>query len=134
MLPAHGIKTPKTYQEAITGPQAKKWFVALKGKVSNQHKKVTFKITKLPHDERATPGKRDFRIKKNPDWTMACYKARFHFTGILPPTPDIRNWKMRYKEEIADGFTKPLGLIAFEKFVELLGLTSVAGTAQGLKE
>ena len=33
---------------------------------------------------------------------------------------------------IADGLTKPLGPIAFEKFVGLLGLTSVA-EARGLE-
>ena len=35
---------------------------------------------------------------------------------------------------IADGLTKPLGPITFEKFVGLLGLTNLAGAAQGLKE
>ena len=50
---------------------------------------------------------------------------RYHYTRDLIQQGEI---KLEYKgtqEMIADGLTKPLGPVAFEKFVDLLGLTSV---------
>ena len=50
---------------------------------------------------------------------------RYHYTRDLIQKGEI---KLEYKstqDMIADGLTKPLGPIAFEKFVESLGLTSV---------
>ena len=83
VLPKHGIKTPKTYQEAISGPQAKEWRAAMEEKVKSQLQRGTFRITRPPYDERIIPGKWDFKIKENPDGTIARYKARWVAKGYV---------------------------------------------------
>ena len=59
---------------------------------------------------------------------------RYHYTRDLIQQGEI---KLEYKgtqEMIADGLTKPLGPVAFEKFVDLLGLTSVDTAVSTAKE
>lgn len=77
ILPRHGIVAPKTYEEAVNGPQTKEWQEALNEEVQKQLKKRTFCITKAPYDQPIIPGKWDFRIKENSDGTIARYKARW---------------------------------------------------------
>ena len=51
---------------------------------------------------------------------------RYHYIRDLIKQGDISLQYRSTKEMIADGFTKPLGLIAFKEFVTSLGLTTVA--------
>ena len=81
VTPRHGITIPKTFLEATTGPQSREWWAALKEEVANQIKKGTFCITKAPYDQPVILGKWDFRIKENPDGTIARYKARWVAKG-----------------------------------------------------
>lgn len=46
-------------------------------------KKGTFRITKAPYDQPVIPGKWDFKIKENPDGTIARYKARWVAKGYV---------------------------------------------------
>ena len=51
---------------------------------------------------------------------------RYHYIRDLIKQGDISLEYRSTKEMIADGFTKPLGPIAFEEFFTSLGLTTVA--------
>ena len=51
--------------------------------------------------------------------------VRYHYTRDLIEQNEIDLEYKNTKEMIADGLTKPLGDIAFKRFVNLLGLTSV---------
>lgn len=73
--PHHGMITPKTYEEAINGPQKEQWIAAMKEEVQSQLNKGTFIITKPPYDEPIIPGKWDFKIKENWDGSIARFKA-----------------------------------------------------------
>ena len=81
ILPKHGIKTPKIYQEAIPGPQPKEsWQTARQKKANSQFKRKTSRITRPFQEDKFTP---IFR----PD-----------NTHILPSlVPVTKNWKMRRK-------------------------------------
>ena len=76
-VPQHGIIVSRTYEEAIAGLQKEKWLAAMKEEVLSQLKKGTFRITKPLYNEPIIPGKWDFRIKKNPNGSIARYKARW---------------------------------------------------------
>ena len=108
--PSH--KTPKTYQDAITGSQTNKW-------PASQPKGRNFRITIPPFEKCTIPEEWDLRIKENSHSTIACYKARWvakrnvqvkgpdhdkftpivksDTTHILLSVPVTRNWKMRQK-------------------------------------
>ena len=59
---------------------------------------------------------------------------RYHYTRDLIQQGEIKLEYKRTQEMIADGLTKPLSPVAFEKFVNLLGLTSVETAISTEKE
>ena len=79
----HGIATPKTYEEAINKPQREEWLAALQEDILNQLKRGTFWITKSPYDQPIIDGKSVFKIKENPNGTIARYKARWITKGYI---------------------------------------------------
>ena len=74
------------------------------------------------------------RLAKNPIFQRRSKHilVRYHYTRDLIQQGEIKLEYKNTKDMIADGLTKLLGPIAFEKFVGLLRLTSVA-KAQGLE-
>ena len=74
---SHGIKTPKTFEEATKGPQSKEWWAAMKVEYDDQVKRGTFQITEAPYDVRPIEGKWVYKIKENSDGSIHRYKARW---------------------------------------------------------
>ena len=68
--------TPKSYEEAMAGPQAKKWYVACKSEYDSQIAQSTFTITTLLYDHKAIEEKWVFKLKENFDGSIERYKAR----------------------------------------------------------
>jgi hypothetical protein len=77
----HQIATPSTYEEAISGPQANQWKKAMQAEYDSQVERGTFQIASLPYDQKAIGGKWVFKLKENPDGTIARYKARWVAKG-----------------------------------------------------
>ena len=75
------IVEPKTWEEAMNGPQKEQWMAACREEVLSQLKRGTFRITKPPYDQPVIDGKWTFKIKENPDGTIARYKARWVAKG-----------------------------------------------------
>ena len=53
----HKIVTPKSYAEAMAGPQAKEWHATCKSEYDSQVARGTFTITTLSYDYKAIKGK-----------------------------------------------------------------------------
>lgn len=68
--------TPKNYNEAMAGPQAKEWYATYKSEYDSQVEESMFSITILPYNHRAIEGKWVFKLKEDPDGSIKKYKAR----------------------------------------------------------
>jgi hypothetical protein len=77
----HQIATLSTYEEAISGPQASQWKQAMQAEYSSQVERGTFQIVSLPYDQKAIGDKWVFKLKENPDGSIARYKARWVAKG-----------------------------------------------------
>jgi hypothetical protein len=73
---ASQFTTPETYRQAITGPQADRWLLAIHNELQSLNENNTFEIVDLPSGERAIGSKWVFKIKENRDGTIDKFKAR----------------------------------------------------------
>jgi hypothetical protein len=78
---ASQIVTPTTYQQAMTGPQAKEWFQAMKAEYDSQIDRQTFQLTTLPYDQKAIDGKWVYKIKETEEGIIDRFKARWVAKG-----------------------------------------------------
>jgi transposase InsO family protein len=74
--------TPSTYEEAISGPDKKKWSVAMDDEMQSLHDNNTWMLVNLPHGRRALDGKWVYRIKLKVDGELERFKARFVLRGF----------------------------------------------------
>ena len=73
----YNIVTPKCYEVAMVGPQAKEWYTACKFEYDSQIAQSIFTIITLPYDHQAIEGKWIFKLKENSDEFIERYKARW---------------------------------------------------------
>ena len=74
---------PRTYQEAISSPQAAQWQEAMEEEYRALELNQTFEIVQLPRGRKALPGKWVYKLKLAPDGSVARHKARFVVKGCL---------------------------------------------------
>ena len=72
---------PESYQEAMRGPQADEWTAAMRAEYNSLMQAHTWKLVPLPAGRKAVKCKWIFRVKTNPDGSIAKYKARLVAQG-----------------------------------------------------
>jgi hypothetical protein len=73
---------PKSYQEAINGPDAESWQQAIHDELQSHKKNNTWSIVDLPDDKKPISSKWVFKIKKSPNNEPERYKARLCARGF----------------------------------------------------
>ncbi|KAK3719576.1 hypothetical protein QZH41_006798 [Actinostola sp. cb2023] len=77
-----GIVEPTTVSEALNGPDADQWHVAMQQEMDSLHKHDVWNITELPDGRKAVGSKWVFRVKYNADGSMERRKARLVAQGF----------------------------------------------------
>jgi hypothetical protein len=105
---------PINWQEAITDP---KWHNAMQEEINSIEKNRTWKLVKLPAHKKAISVKWIFKLKTNPDGSIAKHKARLVARGFLQQqgidytevyAPVARMETIRLVVAIASSFNWPL--------------------------
>jgi hypothetical protein len=73
---------PKPYSEAMRRPNSQLWYQAMVHKIEAHLENGTWELVKLPHGCKAIGSKWVFKVKRNPDGTVECYKARLLAKGF----------------------------------------------------
>jgi hypothetical protein len=73
---------PATYSEALGSPDAEQWEQAIAAELESLRKNNTWVLAELPHGRKPVTCKWVLRIKRNPDGTVAKYKARLCARGF----------------------------------------------------
>lgn len=73
---------PQTYQEAVTGPDAREWILAIIKHLEDLQAAGTWRVSDVPAGRRLVSCKWVFKIKYNPDGTIDKYKARLVARGF----------------------------------------------------
>ena len=76
------IVEPKTYHEAITGPDKKKWMAAIREELIALISKGTWVRRKLPKGKNLVTSKWVFKVKYKQDGTIERFKARLVARGF----------------------------------------------------
>ncbi|KAK3725314.1 hypothetical protein QZH41_002591 [Actinostola sp. cb2023] len=76
-----GIVEPTTVSEALNGPDADQWHVAMQQEMDSLHKHDVWNLTELPDGRKAVGSKWVFRVKYNADGSMERRKARLVAQG-----------------------------------------------------
>ena len=77
-----GLPLPRTYYEAINGPEGPLWKAAIQSEYDSQKKKGTFSAVYLPAGRRPLTLKLVLKRKIGPDGRIAKYKARLCARGF----------------------------------------------------
>ena len=86
-----------TYADAMRSPDRDKWLDAMREEIEAHRVNGTWRVCALPPGKRAIGCKWVFRLKRNADGLIECYKARlvaqgfsqrpgFEYTEIFAPT------------------------------------------------
>jgi hypothetical protein len=75
------LEEPQTFQEAISGDNAKEWEEAMKSELGSIEKNQTWTLTILPPGRKAIGSKWVYRLKYNTDGVIERYKARLVAKG-----------------------------------------------------
>ena len=75
-------RTPRTYKEAIEGPDSVHWKEATKEEVQDLIRNHTWKLVKRKSDIHVISGRWVFKIKRNTDGDIARFKARWVARGF----------------------------------------------------
>jgi Reverse transcriptase (RNA-dependent DNA polymerase) len=74
---------PKTFAEAMAGPDSAKWKWATDAEIQQHQKNGTFELVELPPGRTALDGKWVFKIKRDANNKITRYKARFVARGFM---------------------------------------------------
>ena len=99
---ASSMQIPKTYKQAMSGPQAEKWKAAMDSEVNSLKSNKTYSLVPPPKDKKVIGGRWVYSIKQNPDGTDL-FKARY----------------------VAQGFNQVYGSDYFETYSPTAKMTSV---------
>jgi len=81
-LSAEAIIEPYGYKEALESPQADKWKVAMDDEMNSLIENKTWNLVKYPSKGKILDCRWTFKLKKNPDHSIARYKARLVIKGF----------------------------------------------------
>jgi hypothetical protein len=73
---------PKTFKEAMAGPDADKWYEAMVTEMQAHVENGTWELVELPRGRKAIGSKWVFKIKCAADDSVDCYKARLAAKGF----------------------------------------------------
>ncbi|KAG6590624.1 Integrase catalytic core protein [Phytophthora cinnamomi] len=74
---------PKTFQEAVNGPDQVQWRKAIRAELKSMRLRGVFRAAKLPNNQRAVGTKWVFKIKRNADGSIEKFKARLVAKGFV---------------------------------------------------
>ncbi|POM75105.1 Integrase catalytic core protein [Phytophthora palmivora] len=74
---------PKTFQEAVNGPDQAHWRKAIRAEIKSMRLRGIFRAAKLPNNQRAVGTKWVFKIKRIADGSIEKYKARLVAKGFV---------------------------------------------------
>jgi transposase InsO family protein len=75
-------QTPRTLQEALSGPQREQWRAAIYDELQAHEENGTWTLSKVPANVRPVPNKWVFRIKTDQHGRVTAYKARLVAKGF----------------------------------------------------
>jgi hypothetical protein len=73
---------PKTFKEAMSSPDADKWYEAMVTEMQAHVENGTWELVELPRGRKAIGSKWVFKIKRAADGSVDCYKARLVAKGF----------------------------------------------------
>ena len=76
MALGHSNSDPKTFEEALHGPNAKEWQEALDYEINQLQKLGTWVMEDLPTGQTAIPCSEVVRVKRGPDGKFQSYRVR----------------------------------------------------------
>lgn len=79
---AHQKIEPQTYNEAVTGPDAREWTIAMASHLEDMMALSTWRVSEIPSGRKPISCKWVFKIKYNPNGTIDKYKARLVARGF----------------------------------------------------
>ncbi|KAF0688449.1 hypothetical protein As57867_019867, partial [Aphanomyces stellatus] len=79
---ADDLCEPKTFQEAVNGPDQVHWRKAIRAELKSMRLRGVFRAAKLPNGQRAIGTKWVFKIKRKADGSIEKYKARLVAKGF----------------------------------------------------
>lgn len=82
MVELQDSSEPKTFQEAVSGPDQTHWKAAIAAELRSMDDREVFLQSRLPVGQRAIDTKWVFKIKRNADGSIAKYKARLVARGF----------------------------------------------------
>ena len=77
----HSDSDPKTFEEALCGPNAKEWQEALDYEINQLQKLGTWVMEDLPTGQTAIPCSKVVRVKRGPDSKVQSYRVRIVARG-----------------------------------------------------
>ncbi|KAG6619109.1 putative integrase [Phytophthora cinnamomi] len=107
---------PKTFQEAVNGPDQVQWRKAIRAELKSMRLRGVFRAAKLPNNQRAVGTKWVFKIKRNADGSIEKFKARLVAKGF------VQKYGIDYTETFSPVVNVPEGVELDDGFdcVELL--------------
>jgi hypothetical protein len=73
---------PKSFRQAMSGPDANKWYKAAAVEMQAHLDNGTWELVKVPAGQKAIGSKWVFKIKRNANGSIECYKARLVAHGF----------------------------------------------------
>lgn len=75
------IEEPQTFDQAVSSPESKQWYEAMKEEMLSLEKNNTWKLVPLPNNRKPIGCKWVYRIKQKPNGKIDRYKARLCAKG-----------------------------------------------------
>ena len=73
---------PKTYKEAMAGPESEKWLEAMKSEMGSMYDNQVWALVDIPEGRKAVENKWIFKKKTDADGNLTVYKARLVAKGF----------------------------------------------------
>ena len=82
-MPCIGVQEePKTYNQAVSGPNGKNWLQAMETEMQAIRENNTWELVDLPHDSKPIYSKWVFKLKRDSEGKVNTFKARLVARGF----------------------------------------------------